>query len=58
MWNASLTTGRSESVTEVLSDSRGIQREFLLRLQIGAVRNGASVRERRGAATVWETLRR
>ena len=58
MWNASLTTGRSESVTEVLSDSRGIQREFLLRLQIGAVRDGASVRERRGAAPVWETLRR
>ena len=45
-------------MTEVLSDSRGIQREFLLRLQIGAVRDGASVRERRGAAPVWETLRR
>ena len=53
MWNASLTTGRSESVTEVLNDSRGIQREFLQRLQIGVVRDGASVRERREAATVW-----
>ena len=58
MWNASFTTGQSGSVTEVLNDSKGIKRDCLLRLQIGAVRHGASVRVRRRAATVQDTLRR
>ena len=56
MWNASFTTGQSGSVTELLSDSKGIEMDFPLRLHIGAVRHGASVRVRRRAATIRETF--
>ena len=58
MRNVSFTTGQSGSVTELLSDSKGIEMDFSLRLHIGAVRHGASVRVRRRAATVRETFRR
>ena len=45
-------------MTELLSDSKRIEMDFSLKLHIGAVRHGASVRVRRRAATVRETFRR
>ena len=58
MRNVSSTTGQSGSITELLSVSERIEMDFALKLHIGAVRHGASVRVRRRAATVWETFRR
>ena len=58
MRNASFTTGQSGSVTERLSDSKGIEMDFSLSLHMGAVRHGASIRVRRRAASVRETFRR
>ena len=45
-------------MTELLSDSKGIEMDFSLRLHMGAVRHGASIRVRRRTASVRETFRR